>query len=173
MRPKFLHLLDEQRQKAIIQDVGDLIKVLGSKDVALDGRHTPALYSRFLSSLLAKHSCRPHSRSESPPNEPEFYPQYQADCQVTPPHTYSWPDIIHTEDTGSTSQHNGDFLTQGEIYQRSDTDMDLSLSHFLKTVTQGFPPQASGTQIMNCPESLSWEFGGTSSSQYPEFWNIQ
>ncbi|KAJ6616142.1 hypothetical protein B0H10DRAFT_1949352 [Mycena sp. CBHHK59/15] len=45
-----------------------LINVLGSDSVALDGRHTPALYSRFFSSLLAKHTVFP-IRNDSPPTD--------------------------------------------------------------------------------------------------------
>jgi transcriptional regulatory protein LEU3 len=55
-------MLDQDIKNEIIDTVWRLIDVLGS--VALDGRHTPSLYSRFLSSLLEKYNVKP-SRARS------------------------------------------------------------------------------------------------------------
>jgi len=181
LRPKLLPLLDEKLQEEIIQDVSGLIDILGSKAVALDGRHTPALYSRFLSSLLAKHNCMPpRSTLQSSPNEPRFHAQYSDDRGPTPPHTCSWPDIMHTEDASSSSQYNGDFAAHGEFYQHDDVDMDLSLSHFVKTVTQGFPVPSDPAPhhvsiVTNNPHGLNWGFHdapATQSLQFSDLWKI-
>ncbi|KAJ6596817.1 fungal-specific transcription factor domain-containing protein [Mycena vulgaris] len=63
LRPKFLPLLKEDTQQNIVRLVSRLIDVLGSDGVALDGRHTPALYSPvpFLSSGQVQ--CFPTARS--------------------------------------------------------------------------------------------------------------
>ncbi|KAJ7685111.1 hypothetical protein DFH06DRAFT_29979 [Mycena polygramma] len=91
LRPRFLPLLKDNARRDIVRLVSRLIDVLGSDAVALDGRHTPALYSRFLSSLLAKHNVFP-LRDDSPPQDDvKSYRQFEpAD---TPPNVYSWPDI--------------------------------------------------------------------------------
>ncbi|KAJ6605003.1 hypothetical protein B0H10DRAFT_2229210 [Mycena sp. CBHHK59/15] len=68
LRPRFLPLVTEATRRDIVRLVGRLINVLGSDSVALDGRHTPALYSRFFSSLLAKHTVFP-IRNDSPPTD--------------------------------------------------------------------------------------------------------
>ncbi|KAI0915948.1 hypothetical protein AcV5_003413 [Taiwanofungus camphoratus] len=52
LRPQFLPLLDVSQQSMIVDNVATVISILGSKDVALDNRHSPALFSRFLSSQL-------------------------------------------------------------------------------------------------------------------------
>ena len=43
------------REQEITQLVQRLIDLLGSDEVAVDARHTPKLYSRFLADVLAKH----------------------------------------------------------------------------------------------------------------------
>ncbi|KAF8078012.1 fungal-specific transcription factor domain-containing protein [Lyophyllum atratum] len=181
LRPKLLPLLDEKQQEEIIQDVSGLIDILGSKAVALDGRHTPALYSRFLSSLLAKHNCMPpRPITESSPTEPKFHAQYSDDRQPTPPHAYSWPDIMHTDDVSPSNHNNGDFSAHGEFYQHDDVDMDLSLSHFVRTVTQGFPippdPAPHVNFVTNTgSEGLNWDFHdipATQSLQFAELWRM-
>ena len=43
------------REQQITQLVQRLIDLLGSDEVAIDNRHTPKLYSRFLTDVLAKH----------------------------------------------------------------------------------------------------------------------
>jgi transcriptional regulatory protein LEU3 len=113
--------------------VSRLVDVLGSDGVALDGRHTPALYSRFLSSLLSKYNVLPPRDPDSPPTrEAKFYPQYGTDRADTPPHGYFWPDIAYGNNVSPLpSEGSDDFL----IYQRAeDPDMDLSLTHFIRTV---------------------------------------
>lgn len=145
MRPEFLPLLDESLHEGIIQDVEGLINVLGSRDVALDGRHTPALYSRFLSSLLAKH--RDNCSDSGPPyNEPTLYGPWSYNHPTTPPEgdaiLHTWPDVIPAggSDDGLPAQ-------MQDVMWQCGVEMDLSLAHFHKTVTQGFP--------LGPPEELS------------------
>ncbi|KAJ7709979.1 fungal-specific transcription factor domain-containing protein, partial [Mycena rosella] len=138
LRPRFLPLVKEDTQQHIVRLVRRLIDVLGSDSVALDGRHTPALYSRFLSSLLAKYNVFPLHHPDSPPtDETKFYPQFETDRADTPPHVYSWPDIAYNENVSPLpSEGSDDFM----IYQRSgDPDMDLSLNHFIRTVNAEQP----------------------------------
>ncbi|TFK55165.1 hypothetical protein OE88DRAFT_1006449 [Heliocybe sulcata] len=68
LRPRCKPLLQPAEEKKIVVSVSNLIAILGSNEVALDGRHTPMLYSRFLSSLLAKydHSAAYGSGAMSP-----------------------------------------------------------------------------------------------------------
>ncbi|KAJ7740684.1 fungal-specific transcription factor domain-containing protein [Mycena maculata] len=141
LRPRFLPLVTEAVQRDIVRLVSRLVNILGSDSVALDGRHTPALYSRFLSSLLAKYNVFP-VRDDSPPTDDvKFYPQFasSSDRTTTPPHVYSWPDVVapHGDISPLPSEGSDDFM----IYERSgDPDIDLSLSHFIRTVGE----QSSG-----------------------------
>jgi hypothetical protein len=134
LRPKFIPLLDESQQKKIIASVRTLIQVLGSKSVALDGRHTPALYSRFLSSQLARHNVLTDSDSDadSAIRTEDIIPQYRQDRRHTPPHLFAWPD------TGNIQNHPVEHITNsqsGVVFQQyGEADMDFSVHHFMDTV---------------------------------------
>ncbi|KIK59748.1 hypothetical protein GYMLUDRAFT_44187 [Collybiopsis luxurians FD-317 M1] len=135
LRPKLLPLLDENTQEDIIFTVKRLIDVLGSTDVALDGRHTPALYSRFLIGLILKYNTRSSARSATPPDGLRFHPQYNNERHESPP---GWPDIQHTASPSETAP--GAVLSNyepGVVYQEvGDADMDFSLGHFVRTVSE-------------------------------------
>ncbi len=79
LRPEFSGFVPRERQQEIFDLISRLIDKLGSPDVAIDERHTPALHSRFLHGLLRKHrrdlavSSRP-----SDPHQPPSQSQPQA-----------------------------------------------------------------------------------------------
>lgn len=54
LRPQFVTMLEEDQQSRILSLINRLIKCLASPEVAVDERHTPKLYSRFLDGLLLK-----------------------------------------------------------------------------------------------------------------------
>ncbi|KAG6911480.1 hypothetical protein DXG01_014554 [Tephrocybe rancida] len=164
LRPKLLHLLDEKRHAEIIQDVQNLIAILGSKDVALDGRHTPALYSRFLSSLLAKHSCAPPVVTSDSPSSESSATQLLIHEQPSSSLAYSWPDIMYDVDT-----HNPQPSTHGH-YTPGEVDMDLSLSHFVRTINQGYPatsdPVPQYVEMSSSPQGLRWDIQGSPAAMH-------
>lgn len=136
LRPKFLPLLDQAQEQKIVDVVTRLIEILRSKDVALDGRHTPALYSRFLSSLLGKHNRRPlsvprisHSPSE---DSARIYPQYPKDRQQTPPGVYSWPDVKGTVTDVAKPVTPENDMYSGRVFQHTgEPDLDFGIPYFV------------------------------------------
>ncbi len=66
-------LLDEEQRQRVIQLIERLIETLRSKQVAVDERHAPMLYSRFLSNLLARHKV-----VEEEPQQPQLNGQKAA-----------------------------------------------------------------------------------------------
>ncbi|KLO05022.1 hypothetical protein SCHPADRAFT_896598 [Schizopora paradoxa] len=72
LRPEFENLVSKDNSSQILSLIGKLIQVLASSEVAIDDRHTPKLYARFLAGLLAKHqpggpsSGRLHTRQHPP-----------------------------------------------------------------------------------------------------------
>ncbi|KZS92814.1 hypothetical protein SISNIDRAFT_455434 [Sistotremastrum niveocremeum HHB9708] len=68
LRPKFSNWLQAQRKEEILELVGKLIEALNT--IAIDERHVPRLYARFLDGLLAKakKSTRGSSASASSPS---------------------------------------------------------------------------------------------------------
>jgi hypothetical protein len=55
LRPDFSNLLSKQQEGEIFTLIGKLIQTLSSPEIAIDDRHTPRLYARFLAGLLTKH----------------------------------------------------------------------------------------------------------------------
>lgn len=55
MRPEFASLLSKEQESCIFELIGRLIQTLSSPKIAIDDRHTPKLYARFLASLLSRH----------------------------------------------------------------------------------------------------------------------
>lgn len=120
--------------------------------MAIDGRHTPALYSRFLSSLLDKHNSRTHRTwSNSPSSDHDSHSPHHESHQAPQSYLYSWPDI-HPE-VGPDSNE----ISPSDFYNH-DIDMDFSLSHFVRTVTAQdlSPTQAPESQLIQ-PAWNDWE----------------
>lgn len=118
-----------------------LIEILGSDAVALDGRHSPALYSKFLSNLLEKYYT-PALReqidgAESPPHPSSDEGQHFSA-------TFSWPDVPSYEPTPSAEpdDHSGGQGSHVVREEEGDAEMDFSLSHFVQSAI----PPANTTQ---------------------------
>ncbi|TRM57554.1 fungal-specific transcription factor domain-containing protein [Schizophyllum amplum] len=180
LRPKFRSLLDDGQQRHIASLVNRLIDVLGSKDVALDERHTPALYSRFLENLLEKRHLRSSendrsSRSGSDSPKGTMYAQRGEERLHTPPNHYIWPDVGHNMSPASSLSSSGGDVSPSPsaVYRQSgDPDMDFSMNHFLRTVTQQpvaqFAPELPATTGMawssdwalsDSQAATSWSYG--------------
>ncbi|EJD40885.1 hypothetical protein AURDEDRAFT_115753 [Auricularia subglabra TFB-10046 SS5] len=54
LRQEYAHLFDSAERDRIVALVSRVIDVLGSREISIDDKHTPKLYSRFLSALLAR-----------------------------------------------------------------------------------------------------------------------
>ncbi len=55
LRPEFSALLSKPDEEEIFDLIGTLIQKLSSSSIAIDDRHTPKLYARFLATLLGKY----------------------------------------------------------------------------------------------------------------------
>ncbi|KAF7318088.1 hypothetical protein HMN09_00316700 [Mycena chlorophos] len=55
LKPEFSHLLPKDEENEVFNLIGRLIQTLSSPEIAIDDRHTPKLYARFLAGLLSKH----------------------------------------------------------------------------------------------------------------------
>jgi len=131
LRPEFVHILTREMEDEIFDSIGRLITTL--QEVAIDERHTPRLYARFLAGLLTKHRrggstiagrLQPH-----PPSG-----------QLAQSHSYGGsrgPSGSHVSRTGMQAQHGP------EPRQDSDT-MQLKLSLLPNAVEA--PPATSSHQ---------------------------
>lgn len=131
LRPELTSLLDATQQEGVIHLVRRLIEVLASEDVSLDGRHTPALYGRFLSTLLGKHTDRCRPGSKAPPGD--------VSTSIEPPNTYTWPDF--TFYGVANSQDTNQIGTVNPVQE--EAEMDFSMLHFVQSVARSHLPNDS------------------------------
>lgn len=133
--------------------VSRLVMVLGSPDVALDVKHTPALYSRFLASLMVDHSLvsnnadMPSYRCHGSSND------YPGDRHSTPSDGFPWPDVPN-----SNKPSEEDFSCQPsgcESQAHHEIPLDFSLSNFMRAI-------AEQTPLEEVERSEPWQFNVTS-----------
>jgi len=55
LRPEFSSLLSKEQESNVFELIGRLIQTLSSPKIAIDDRHTPKLYAKFLAGLLSRH----------------------------------------------------------------------------------------------------------------------
>jgi hypothetical protein len=55
LRPQFKSFVLQEQETELLTLVGRLIQTLSSPDIAIDDRHTPKVYARFLANLLSRH----------------------------------------------------------------------------------------------------------------------
>lgn len=148
-------------QRDIVVSVSNLIAALSSSNVALDGRHTPALYSRFLSSLMLKHALMMSDLETSEGSGLSAPPAFLDDHRhTTPPEGYSWPDVDRRADEQSES-NSPHYLDNTEL------DMDYSLAHFIRTVSSQNQPHHD----MPYQDMTQWESTWKSEPQPPHLWS--
>jgi hypothetical protein len=74
LRPDFSSILSKQEEAEIFDLIGRLIQTFSSPEIAIDDRHTPRLYARFLAGLLSRHRReggapgRSHQHQQPPQN---------------------------------------------------------------------------------------------------------
>jgi len=138
-RPRYSTLLDDGLKNELPSLLSHLIAILGSNNVALDGRHTPALYSRFLSSLMRKHRITVDYHESTGENMDNSRSPQEQDRQGPVTDSFPWPDIS-TSTASNAYSTSATFKGAGHQTTTGWLDMDFSLSHFIKTVTETTTP---------------------------------
>src|SRR5258708_22550260 len=84
LRKDPVQFLDEEQCQRVIQLIERLIETLRSKQVAVDERHAPMLYSRFLATLLAKHKGAKEEPQPHPKGRKAGLPAQTSGSSQTP-----------------------------------------------------------------------------------------
>lgn len=148
LRTTLVHLLNDHIRTKIIKELNDLITIM--KDVAVDDRHTPALYSRFLSTLLTKHTYTQPIDKELP-DQPNFRGVYgeeyqhqhtlqddlmNSNCGAYHGQWGQWPDLPPgVGENYYPSSNQPDNASLNQQFQQPHTSMDFSLNHFRQATT--------------------------------------
>jgi hypothetical protein len=78
LRPEFSKLLSTEEEAEILKLISRLIQALSSPKVAIDDKHTPKLYARFLATLLARHRREGATRQRTTSATNNFEPPSSA-----------------------------------------------------------------------------------------------
>ena len=162
--------------------VEKLIGILSSDDVALDGKHSPAVYAKFLSTLLGKYYT-PSLQQDVKTASSEIMAQYQPLREQTPPYAYSWPDtpsLVGTpeDDQGSAEDLPDDSYAEHVVRQLAgEAEMDFSLQHFVRsTISAPLPtPDPVGSMQYYPPPPLQeapqqWYMQGNANEDILQFY---
>ncbi|KAH9030570.1 fungal-specific transcription factor domain-containing protein [Lactarius deliciosus] len=156
LRPECSRFITPGLESEIYQVIERLINTIGSPQIAIDERHTPMLYSRFLASLLAKHrrdgAARGRSHQQGPPTQqpqvgstsaPVYQQQRQTTQQAPPSH----------------SANPSSFATGGG----NPTTVQDVPSHSAPTTPNGKPTatQSANNEPMHQLETPPYTFGAT------------
>ncbi|KAH9018312.1 hypothetical protein EDB84DRAFT_1566471 [Lactarius hengduanensis] len=154
LRPECSRFITPGLETEIYQVIERLINTIGSPQIAIDERHTPMLYSRFLASLLAKHrrdgAARGRLHQQGPPTQqpqvgssaPVYQQQRQTTQQAPPSH----------------SANPSSFATGGNPTTVQDVP-----SHSAPTTPNGKPTatQSANNEPMHQLETPPYMFGAT------------
>jgi len=117
LRPACSRFITPGLEGEIYQVIERLIATIGAPHIAIDERHTPKLYSRFLASLLAKHKRDGSGAGYMPQHEPP--PQQFQTGSSTPRYQPPPPQPSQSRSTSSTSLPTGVNNTSAPDLQQS------------------------------------------------------
>ena len=138
LRPEFANLLTQEQTNNIFGLIARLIQVLSSSEVAIDDRHTPKLYARFLAGLLAKHQPGGSSSGRLHPRQP--------------------PDGQVPQDASSPSSSYGQAGSSGQgMFHVSSTTTSHGSPHTSASQRQGSSHSDVNTHSHYYPSPLSME----------------
>ncbi|KAF8881559.1 hypothetical protein BD779DRAFT_1001973 [Infundibulicybe gibba] len=138
LRPEFANLLPSGQETEIFDLIGRLIQTLSSPEIAIDDRHTPKLYARFLAGLLSRYRrdgatvgrLHPQPPPTSQAQSPSEYNQSPSSAQS--PGTFSLPQ--------SHASTQGLGYAQGGAYTRPAERHDTPIYMPEATFTAGSGP---------------------------------
>ncbi|KZW01468.1 hypothetical protein EXIGLDRAFT_63179 [Exidia glandulosa HHB12029] len=139
LRLEYAHLIDGSERDRIVSLITRVIDTLGSREISIDDKHTPKLYSRFLASLLARQQAaakdaRNRSRRTTPKTATTFMPaQHSPQSSLHVPAQAPYPTHqAHQQQHGhmapAAPMHNpGDLLQVVDNYDVSDAGTDATI----------------------------------------------
>ncbi|KAF8435322.1 fungal-specific transcription factor domain-containing protein [Boletus edulis BED1] len=137
LRPEFVHILTRDMEDEIFDSISRLITTL--QEVAIDERHTPRLYARFLASLLTKHrkgGSTMAGRSQPLPPASQLAPPPQSQSFGGP----RGPSGSHMSHAEMQAQHGSE--------PRQDTDtMQLRMSSLSEALPSGMAAPAQQSDM--------------------------
>ncbi|KAG6809261.1 hypothetical protein H0H92_000968 [Tricholoma furcatifolium] len=121
LKPEFSSLLSKEHETEIFDLIGRLIQTLSSPEIAIDDRHTPKLYARFLAGLLSRHRRDGATAGRLHPHPPPNNSSSSQDLvQPGPPSTSTFS---VSSSQASSSHTQGSSFTGHSFQQDGKADM--------------------------------------------------
>jgi len=156
LQPKFAAYLTHDQRLQIREKVQNVINLLGSPDVAIDSRHGPKLYSRFLESLLATPMARVEKSNDVPRPAPSL-----TNLNISSP-----PVQVTALDSSSSSPYLDQFAPAGPVdpfaqFYGSQAMFEPPLATFDSSMMDQFQELAGDTAFLSELSSFSNLPGGS------------
>ncbi|KAF9560574.1 hypothetical protein CPC08DRAFT_762610 [Agrocybe pediades] len=134
LRPEFSSFLEKEQENEIFDLIGRLIQTLSSPKIAIDDRHTPKLYARFLAGLLSRHrrDGATVGRLQTIPAVPHAIPPSSVPGQAAP--SANTLGAGHYPSAQNGNGGSGGILSQG---------MEHQTMHQMPTETPVYMPEAT------------------------------
>lgn len=126
LRPEFANLLSKDQEDEIFDLIGRLIQTLSSPEIAIDDRHTPKLYARFLAGLLSRHRRDGATVGRLQPNPPSHHSQSSSMEFSQPTSSLSSSAFPLLQSQGGSMQGGGDQGFSGNTFNHSVEKVDTT-----------------------------------------------
>jgi len=157
LRPEFSHFMSRERETEVFDLINTLIQTLSSSKIAIDDRHTPKLYARFLAGLLGQHRRggpttgrlhpQPPPQNQIPGGSGLGYSSHASSASHQS--TFSISSQPHVGDQQSHQQSRYRFAAKGEPVYRPDASFALGsgVIEFDSNLTDGTSPNYGVGQL--------------------------
>ena len=169
LRPECSRFITPGLESEISRVIERLINTLGSPQIAIDERHTPKLYSRFLASLLAKHKrdVAAHGRmpQHGPPTQQmptnQGAPMYQQPLLSPQDSTWTRPLQVQAEPPQASHSASSTNIVEVQREKRKWSGAeDSDRSHRKRRIVLKANEQRRAQAQDQCVTEVAWEQSG-------------
>jgi hypothetical protein len=156
LRPECSRFIPQGLESDIYEVIERLINTIGSPQIAIDERHTPKLYSRFLASLLAKHKRDGAAHGRMPQQGPPTQQQQMPTNSSAPVYQQTLQQPQASHNTSSTQFATG---VSGATAPNLAPSMTLNSAAAILTEVTETNSDGLGNYTFDVPPSFT--FGAT------------
>ena len=160
LRPELVNLLGREGENEIFDLIGRLIQTLSGNPIAIDDRHAPKLYARFLAGLLSKHrrdgtgAIVGRLQTQPPPSQSMQMPPHNQGSEYS--HSQSTFSVNQSSSSSSSSMQGGYNYTSSQAQSTPVYRPEATFSGGAGSISFG----SSDLDILNLASSTQLGNGG-------------